>query len=80
MKLYHVNDGDLSLFYATLAEAKKDARYAAKQGYDPVEVTRVEISTDRENILRLANNSGGIMKSLDVVYIAQPGLKKETNL
>jgi hypothetical protein len=80
MKFYHVDDGDLSPFYATLAEAKKDARYAAKQGYHPVEVTRVEISTDRENILRLVNNSGGIMKSLEVVYIAQPGLKKDSQL
>jgi len=76
MKFYHVNDGDLSPFYATLAAAKKDARYAAKQSYHAIEVTRVEISTDRENILRLANNSGGIMTSLDVVYTAAPGLKK----
>jgi hypothetical protein len=76
MKFYHVNDGDLSPFYSKLAEAKKDARFAAKQSYHAIEVTRVEITTDRENILRLANNSGGIMQSLEVVYTAEPKLKK----
>ena len=76
MKFYHVNSGDLSPFYSKLSEAKKDARHAAKTSYHPVEVTRVEIATDRDNILRLANSSGGIMDSLDVVYVAEPKLKK----
>jgi len=72
MKFYYV-DGD---FYGTLAEARASARYAAKDSYDEILVCRVNISTDRRNILRLANNGGGIMTSEATVYTAKPKLKK----
>lgn len=76
MKFYFLNDGDDAPYYAKLTDAKKDARIVAKDSYHDITVQRVEISTDRENVLRMLNGSGGTTQFLEIVYTAKAGLKK----
>lgn len=73
MKFYYVDSGDLSPYHATLAEAKKDANELVKgreSGSDiPVKV--VEVSTDKDNVLRMLNTAGGHTSFGEIVYTAK---------
>jgi hypothetical protein len=73
MRFYYVDSGDMSPYHTTLASAKKDANELIKgrsSGSDiPVKI--VEVSTDKENVLNMLNNTGGHTIFGDVVYTAK---------
>jgi hypothetical protein len=71
MRFYYVDSGDLSPYHATLASAKKDANALAKDSHDDINVKVVEVSTDKENVLRLLNSNGGHTSFGDVVHTAK---------
>jgi hypothetical protein len=76
VKFYRVTaDCDGMPYCATLAEAKQAARYYATTSYHDIDVEQVEIATDRANILRLLNTSGGTDVSVGTVYTAKGKLK-----
>jgi hypothetical protein len=76
MKFYYTGAEGDAPYTITLAEAKKIARDAAEVSYHDIEVTLVDVSTDRDNVLRLLNNSGGIQVPRGTVYTAKAKLKK----
>lgn len=57
-------------YFTTLGEASRWARSEAKIGLRDVEVHLVEVSTKRDNVLRMLNTEGGDTTFVDVVYIA----------
>lgn len=59
MRFYFVNAEGAAPYYKTQAEALKAARDIAKDSEHSIEVSKVDIPTDRENILRLANIDSG---------------------
>lgn len=72
MKFYFVNaDVGGEPYTATLDAAKRLAREAASNSYHDVDVEVVEVSTDKENVLRLLNIAGGTHASQGVVYTAK---------
>jgi hypothetical protein len=77
MKFYYLNaELDGSPYVSTLKEAKVLARETAKSSHHDIEVTQVDIPTDRANILRLANTAGGTHIVLrEAVYTAKARLK-----
>jgi hypothetical protein len=78
VKFYYVHDGETAPYCTTLAEAKRAARTAAETSYWDVKVSQVEVSTDRENILRLCNDAGGTHVTLkEEAYVAKAKRKKE---
>jgi hypothetical protein len=75
MRFYYVNSDNAAPCYARLDEAKRDARYAASTSYHDIAVDLIEVDTDKANILRLINQSGGYQRHIDTVYSAKAGLK-----
>jgi hypothetical protein len=71
MKFYYVDSGDLSPYHITLASAKKDANALAKDSHDDVIVKVVEVSTDKDNVLRMLNTAGGHTSFGRVVHTAK---------
>jgi hypothetical protein len=57
-------------YFATLGQASRFARLEAKANRRDVEVHMVEVSTKRDNVLRMLNTEGGDTVFVDVVYIA----------
>jgi hypothetical protein len=57
-------------YFTTLGEASRHARQEARAGRRDVEVQLVEVSTKRDNVLRMLNTDGGDTVFVDVVYIA----------
>lgn len=77
MKFYFISaDTDSSPYTSTLDEAKRQAREAAANSYDDVDVQQVEVATDRANILRLLNVDGGTQVPIKVVYTAKAKRKR----
>jgi hypothetical protein len=73
MKFYLVEGGH---HHPTLEEAKTEACYMARTSFHDVSVDRVEISTTKENMLRLLNDSGGTHITEATVYIAKANVRK----
>ncbi len=57
-------------YFATLGQASRFARLEARAHRRDVEVQLVEVSTKRDNILRMLNVEGGDTVFVDVVFIA----------
>jgi len=76
MKFYHVASEEIAPYCATLDEAKKLARSIAENSYHDIEVMEVDVPTDKENILRLLNVSGGTDIDKGIVYTAKAKLKR----
>lgn len=72
MKFYYTENH----FWRTKAEAARIARDAAKDSYDDISVDLVEVDTTRDNVLRMLNDSGGMMRVLATVYVAKGKLKR----
>lgn len=74
MRFYFINhDGVPYSHYATLSEAKKAAKEAAKLSYDEVNVELVDVLTTKDNILRLLNTDSGTQVSIETVFTAKAG-------
>jgi hypothetical protein len=73
MKLYYTNCS----YFATRSEAEKAAREEAKESYGVISVTRVEVATDKANILRMLNDAGGHTVFGDMIYTTKGRLKRE---
>lgn len=73
MKFYYTN----TLYFGTQEDAKKEARYAASEGYDDICVNLVEVDTTKANVLRMLNNGAGVHRSLKTVFIAKAKLEKD---
>jgi hypothetical protein len=78
MKFYYVDSGDMSPYHATLESAKKDANelIAGRESGSDIPVKIVEVSTDKDNVLRMLNNSGGHTRFGEVVFTAKIKRKK----
>lgn len=57
-------------YFTTQHEASRRARELAKEHRRDVEVHSVEVSTKRDNVLRMLNYAGGDTTFVDVVYVA----------
>jgi beta-phosphoglucomutase-like phosphatase (HAD superfamily) len=76
MKFYYVDSGDMSPYHATLESAKKDANELAKTSRDDIIVKIVEVSTDKDNVLRMLNTTGGHTRFGEVVFTTKTKRKK----
>jgi hypothetical protein len=61
MRFYYVSDTEHSVYCDTLTEARATAKTL---NIDWVQITEVEVPTDKENMRRLLNGSGGTEQHL----------------
>lgn len=66
MKFYSVE----GTYFAKMGDATKHARTVTKETRTSTEVHAVEVSTKRDNILRLLNMEGGDTVFGEIVYVA----------
>lgn len=62
-------------YFTKQSDANKAAREEAKTSYSDVEVQRVSVALDRENVLRMLNMDGHHTVEEEVVYVTRGRLK-----
>ena len=62
-------------YFTKQTDATKFAREEAKNSYSDIEVQRVSVALDRENVLRMLNVDGGHTVEEEIVYVTRGRLK-----
>jgi hypothetical protein len=79
MNLYYIDAGEIR-FYAKKTDAERAARDIADERGEEINISRMFIAVDRENITRMANKERGFNRFIGRVCVVKPRKRPKLKL